>query len=101
MMPPSRNRSWGTRALHWLVVAFVLASCVKAWLGPVQVVERASAQIPDSGLQRRQQLEATRETNRLLQQVLTTLHQETLTVRVVEGEAQPAQPVRGRGGGRR
>ncbi len=90
-MTEPHNRSGGSRVLRWLLVAFVLASCVRVWLGPGEVIPRAQAQIPDSGLQRKKQLDATIETNAILRQIHSTLQRETLSVRVVEG---------GQGGGK-
>ena len=71
-----------SRVLHWLLIAFVLASCVRVWLGPANVVPSAQAQIPDSGLQRQKQLDAINQTNSLLQQIQATLEHGTLNVRV-------------------
>ena len=81
-MARDRDRFGGSGVLRWLLIAFVLASCVRVWLGPGDVVAPAQAQIPDSGLQRKQQLDAIGETNNLLRQIQTTLEHGTLNVRV-------------------
>jgi hypothetical protein len=59
----------------------VLLTAIRVWTGPVLLVEPASAQIPDSGLQRQQLLEETRRTNQLLQEITKTLNSGTLNVR--------------------
>ena len=81
-MTHEHDRSGGSKWLRRLVVAFVLATCVRVWLGPTDVVPRVKAQIPDSGRQRKEQLEMTRQTNHLLSQILATLKSGTLNVRV-------------------
>ncbi len=76
------DRSGGSRWFRRLVVALVMVTCLRVWLGPVDVLPRAQAQIPDSGLQRKQQLDALRESNRLLTEILSTLQSGTLNVRL-------------------
>jgi hypothetical protein len=82
------------------VVAFVLATCVRVWLGPLEVLPRVEAQIPDSGRQRQELLDETRQTNRLLNQILSTLKSGTLNVRVAStdkksgGLTAPGRPAR-------
>ena len=65
-----------------LFVGFVLVSCVRVWVGPVEVLPRAQAQIPDAGSQRIESQRLSRETNRLLGEILATLRTRTLNVRL-------------------
>ena len=76
------DRSGGSKWLRRLVVALLLATCVRVWLGPVDLLPRVEAQIPDSGRQRQEQLAEMRQTNRLLGQILSTLKSGTLNVRL-------------------
>ena len=73
-----QDRSLGSRWLRRLLAAFVLLTCLRVWLGPVDIVPRARGQIPDSGQQRKQQIDALRETNRQLGEILTVLTSGTL-----------------------
>ncbi len=59
----------------------VLLTAIRVWTGPVPLIEPASAQIPDSGLQRQQLLDETRRTNQLLQEIKKILDTGTLNVR--------------------
>jgi hypothetical protein len=71
------------RVFRALIVGFVLISCLRVWLGPTEVLPRAQAQIPDAGAQRVAQIQASKETNRLLGEILSTLRKGTLNVRQV------------------
>ena len=75
---PLFDRAWKT-----LFVGFVLVSCLRVWLGPTEVLPRAQAQIPDAGTQRVAQIQISKETNRLLGEILSTLRKGTLNVRQV------------------
>jgi len=84
--------------LRWLAAAFVLASCVRAWIGPELTIPRAAAQIPDSGLQRNILIEEARRTNQLLTELKDLLRKETINVRIaaeVPQTVQPQTPARG------
>jgi len=70
------------RTVRLLVAGVLAATCARVWLDPGEVVPRASAQIPDAGLQRRELVEEVRRSNRLLEQVLHTLKSETIQVRL-------------------
>lgn len=65
------------------IIVFVLASCLRAWVGSVPVLATARAQIPDSGLQRKQVIEASRRTNELLTEIKQLLATGTFNVRIV------------------
>ena len=81
-MMPQPQQSVLPRLWKGLFIVFVLASCLRAWLGPVAVVPRACAQIPDAGTQRVELIRTARESNRLLAEILSTLQKRTLNVRL-------------------
>ncbi len=70
------------RIVRVLIAGILTATCVRVWLGPNELLPRALAQIPDSGLQRKQTLDEIRRTNRLLEQIQHTLQTQTIKVRV-------------------
>ena len=71
------------RSMFWRTVIGlgVLLTTIRVWTGPVPLIEPASAQIPDSGLQRQQLLDETRRTNQLLKEIKKILDTGTLNVR--------------------
>lgn len=76
-----RRSTWG----RWLVSAVLIATCVRVWLIPGDaMLPRAQAQIPDSGLQRKQLVDAAHRTNDLLAQIVDILGSRTIQVRVVD-----------------
>ncbi len=75
--PPRRHR-----LTDRLVSLFVILTCLRIWLGPFPLLERAEAQIPDAGLQRKQQLDEVRRTNELLSDIKRILETQTLHVRL-------------------
>lgn len=81
MNQPSHPRwlRWSLTAIAGLLA--VIALELSVLLPPLQ--PSAVAQIPDSGLQRRQQLEAQDKTNLLLDQILQFLRTQTIKVKVV------------------
>jgi len=89
---PDRRGRAGERWLRAILIAFVLATCLRVWLGPIDVLPPARAQIPDAGLQRREQIDTQLETNRLLGEILATLQTGTLNVRSVGTDKTGAAP---------
>jgi hypothetical protein len=89
-MNAAHDRSAGSRWFRRVLIGFVLITCLRVWVGPIEVLPRAEGQIPDSGRQRQQQLDATRETNRLLNQIHSTLQKGTLNVRVASTDKKGA-----------
>jgi len=72
-------------------------TCLRVWSGPITFLERAEAQIPDSGLQRKQQLDEIRHTNELLSEIKQILLTRTFNV-VVQGAdntSETTSPARG------
>lgn len=63
-----------------LIAAFVLATCIRVWLGPVTMTPQAHAQIPNAGQQRLEGLKEARKTNELLARIATILESGTLKV---------------------
>src|SRR5690606_28948765 len=81
-MDASTNLRW----LRWLLTAIVVLLAViaielSALVGPLE--SRAMAQIPDSGQQRREILEALNRNNALLEGILQHLRSQTIKVKVV------------------
>jgi hypothetical protein len=70
------------RMVRIFIVAVVAATCARVWLGPGVALPQAVAQIPDSGLQRKEMLDEMRRTNRWLEQIHRTLQTETIKVRM-------------------
>ncbi|MCP4591186.1 MAG: hypothetical protein GY842_10600 [bacterium] len=70
------------RPVRWLIAAVLTATCLRVWLAPGGALPVAEAQIPDSGLQRRQMVDEIQQTNRLLEQIQHTLQTQTIKVRV-------------------
>ena len=71
-----------SRFVNRLVTFFVVLTCLRIWLGPFPLLERAEAQIPDAGLQRKQILDEARHTNELLSDIKRILESQTLHVRL-------------------
>ncbi len=92
----SRHRPLVPRLIGGLLLTFVLASCLRVWLGPFPVLPRAQAQIPDSGKQRFELIDQAQKTNHLLEQILATLREGTLNVRLA-GTDKNAKGESGRG----
>ena len=85
-------------ALFWFrtaVFGFILASCIREWV-PFTILERAKAQIPDAGLQRKQTLEAVEQTNVLLAEIKHLLETGPLNVRLIGADNQAGAPAQQR-----
>ena len=79
----SAKRESPRRRIVRMVIAGVLAAtCVRVWFGPEVVLPRALAQIPDSGMQRKQLIDEVKHTHRLLEQIHHTLKTQTIKVRM-------------------
>lgn len=95
----SRSCYWpATRWVRAAVITVAVLTVMRVWLGPVDLVQPAFAQLPDSGLQRKHILEETRRTNELLERILNTLETRTFNVRIEDADKKFADPVRRRGG---
>ncbi len=87
------------RLLRIGISLFVLLTCIRVWVGPVAVLERAQAQIPDSGMQRKLLLDEARRTNQLLTEIRQLLKTHTFNVRIQGADNQAGKPAKPRGGG--
>ena len=70
------------RCVIRLVTLLVALTCLRIWLGPFPLLERAEAQIPDAGLQRKQLVDEARRSNELLSDIKRILESQTLHVRL-------------------
>jgi len=85
MQAPTTARRWTVR--EWILSAVVVATCIRVWSWPDgQLLPHAQAQVPDSGLQRKQILAAAQRTNELLIRIIDILGSETIEVRIVEAD---------------
>lgn len=81
-MTDSMNQRWLRWGLTAIVVLLVIIAVeLSALVGPVG--STAYAQIPDSGLQRKQLLDSQARMQRTLEQILSTLREHTIKVKVV------------------
>ncbi len=83
-----------SRILLWV---FVCVTVWKVWLGSPEVIPVASAQIPDSGAQRRVLIEEVRKANQLLTQISETLRTGTIKVRIIGPDNTKANSKTGKG----
>lgn len=89
----STPRPRSEQFLRYVVMAGLALTCLKVWLGPLKIENEAYAQIPDSGLQRKQQLDEARRTNELLADIKRILEDHTLKVRMEGADNQPNAPI--------
>jgi hypothetical protein len=89
----------GARLLRVAVGFFVLLTCLRVWTVPPRWAEPALAQIPDSGLQRKEMLDEARRTNELLSDIKRLLQEHTFNVTVVGADKQSPPPAKAGGGG--
>jgi len=68
----SRTRPW--------IIALIVATCLRVWIGPAPMVPTAQAQIPNAGTQRLKLITEVRKTNELLLRIATMLETGTLKV---------------------
>lgn len=72
----------GFRFFRSIVAIFLVLTLVRVWLGPITLVSATQAQIPDSGLQRKEILQEIQRTNELLAEIRQLLATQTLNVRI-------------------
>lgn len=73
-----------TRCLLVVLTVLLAIIAVELWAGQPSALPAASAQIPDSGLQRNQQLMEIRKTNQLLDQILEHLQTKPIKVQAAD-----------------
>ncbi len=84
---------WKDRRRRLVRIAFgivLVATGIRAWLGPVEWAPVAQAQIPNAGDQRMKQLREAELTNQLLSEILETLRTQTLKVELSEADKKKA-----------
>ncbi len=70
---------------NWIktgLTAFVLLTCLRVWVGPFSMTDKAEAQAFDPAAQRAEIRSEAVKTNRLLQEIHQTLKTQTFKVRV-------------------
>ena len=75
------GRQW--RWMQTLLTLVVLATCVRVWVGPAEILKRADAQILDPREQRKLVLDEAKRTNQLLAEIKELLAAKVLNVRIV------------------
>ena len=63
-------------------MGLLFAIAARLWLGPVDLIDRTYAQIPDSGMQRKLLLDESKRTNQLLSEIAGVLRTQTIKVRL-------------------
>ena len=80
------------RTLRTAFAAFIVLTCIRVWTGPVALDAAAQAQIPDSGMQRKLQLDEAKHTNQLLSEIKQLLTTGTLNVRIQSADNSTGAP---------
>lgn len=83
-----------SRSVIWAVAALLAA---QLWIVGTRPESSASAQVPDTALQRKQQLDEQRRTNELLTQILDHLRNKPVKVELAppdKGEGAAPRPLR-------
>lgn len=83
-----------SRLLRPLMLALLLATCARVWLGPADWLPEAKAQLPDTARQRNDQLAEARRTNQLLTELIGVLRTQTIKV-TLEGSDKNGTPLPG------
>lgn len=79
--------SW-LRGLWW---CFLVLTCLRVWTGPAPMLEKAQAQIPDAGLQRKQLVEGVQQNTQVLREIRQILGEGTLNVRIQGADNPPGR----------
>lgn len=96
---PTLYQRQGGRWLRVAISLMVLVTGIRVWIGPVAVLERVQAQIPDSGMQRKLILEEARMTTQLLRSIKELLENHTFNVKIEGADNQGRGPRKTRSGG--
>lgn len=80
-MRNSSSRRWRPDTV--IVVALLGVIAVQLWSTGPSILPEAQAQIPDTGMQRKQLIDEARRTNELLSDILTQLREKPMKVRIV------------------
>ncbi len=68
--------------IRTLGFSFLLLTCLKVWLSPVDVIQPAVAQIPNSGKQRFDMLAELKRVNQQLSELISVVRTHTIKVRM-------------------
>jgi hypothetical protein len=90
------TRRQESKYMRMVIGLGAVLTVIRVWTGPVLLIEQASAQIPDSGPQRKQLLDETRRTNQLLQEIKQILDTGTLHVRFPGADNPSDAPIKTR-----
>ncbi len=85
-MSEARTRTIKTSFSTKLLYAAVLLTCLRVWLGPITILSKAQAQIPDSGQQLYSIITQAKQTNVLLGEIKQLLKSGTINVRVKDAD---------------
>jgi len=77
-------------------VTLVILTCLRVWVGPVCANAQRPTTLPDSALQRKQQLEELRRSNVILEDIRRILNSQTLKVRIEGADNTGTDKKRGR-----
>ena len=80
-----------TRALLSAIAVLLAALVVELWSARPPMIPAAAAQVPDSGLQRKQQIDESKRTNELLARLLERIDKGPIRVVVVPDEGRPGK----------
>lgn len=78
-----KNSSKRCRPDSLIVILLLGVIAIQMWSGGPSMLSEAQAQIPDTGMQRKQLIDEARRTNELLSDILTQLREKPIKVRVV------------------
>ncbi len=95
-MQDSTSQGFARRWMEGALLFFVIITCVRVWVGPIELTPQADAQIPNAGDQRNEILAVAQKTNHLLDQIIDRLDNGTLNVRVMgaDNNGDEARPKR-------
>lgn len=80
-----------------LLVLLVVFTCMRVWVGDLISLPTATAQVPDSGLQRKQLLDEAQRSNQLLSEIADILKNRALKVTPVAADEKSGSGVRKEG----
>ena len=92
----SRGHRRKRNLLETVCVTFVILTCLRVWVGPVNAVAQRPTTLPDSALQRKLQLEELRRSNVILEDIRRILTSQTLKVRIEGADNTGTDKKRGR-----
>lgn len=82
--------------LETVCVAFVVLTCLRVWVGPVNAQAQRPTTLPDSALQRLLQLKELQRSNEILHEIRDILKTQTLKVRIEGADNTRTDNKRGR-----